>query len=147
MVFRLARSVSEVTMIFALLEYTIDHSMSFALSLLLRMSFALVEFIPIYDSVSGHGSVFKPELKAMTSASILFTIFLFGGATFYLLNSLGFSKGNVPNMAEEGEFLLGARSAKMSPMRSDDDSSHSASHGNIDLTAVRHRIVTGDLPR
>ena len=55
------------------------------------MSFALVEFIPIYDKVSGHGSPFKPELKAMTCASIFFTIFVFGGATFYLLRFLGYS--------------------------------------------------------
>jgi len=56
------------------------------------MSFALVENIPLYDSVTGHGSRFKPELKAMTSACIFFTIFLFGGSTFYLLERLGLTE-------------------------------------------------------
>jgi len=129
-------------------QCTMDLSLLFAFFLLLRMSFALVEFIPVYDSVSGHGSVFKAELKAMTSASILFTIFLFGGATFYLLNSLGFSKENASNMVEENAPLIGARNGKMSPIRNDDDdSAHSVPLGNSDLTAVRHRLVHGDLSR
>jgi len=53
------------------------------------MSFALVEAIPLYDAVSGQGSRMKPELKAMTSASIIFTIFILGGYTYYLLVNLG----------------------------------------------------------
>jgi NhaP-type Na+/H+ or K+/H+ antiporter len=53
------------------------------------MSFALVEHVPLYDSVSGEGSPFKPELKAMTSASILFTVFVLGGYTFYVMEYLG----------------------------------------------------------
>ena len=57
------------------------------------MSFALVETIPMYDEDAGQGTRLKPELKAMTSASIVFTVFVFGGYTFYLLEQLGISVG------------------------------------------------------
>ncbi len=53
------------------------------------MSFALVETVPMYDSNTGEGSRYKPELKAMTSASIMFTVFVMGGYTYYLLERLG----------------------------------------------------------
>lgn len=53
------------------------------------MSFALVEHIPLYDSVSGEGTRLKPELKAMTSACIMFTVFVLGGYTYYLMEYLG----------------------------------------------------------
>ena len=53
------------------------------------MSFALVEHIPLYDSVSGEGTRLKPELKAMTSACIMFTVFILGGYTYYMMEFLG----------------------------------------------------------
>lgn len=46
------------------------------------VSFALVENIPVYDSVSKSGSQFKAELKTMTSSSIVFTLFVFGALTY-----------------------------------------------------------------
>ena len=49
------------------------------------VSFALVENIPLYDAVRMGGSVYKPELKSMTAASILFTVFVFGPLTYYLV--------------------------------------------------------------
>jgi hypothetical protein len=55
------------------------------------MSFALVEHIPLYDSSNGEGTRLKPELKAMTSASILFTVFVLGGYTYYVMEHLGLS--------------------------------------------------------
>ena len=55
------------------------------------MSFALVEHIPMFDTTTGQGSRLKPELKAMTSASIIFTLFVLGGSTSYLLERLGYS--------------------------------------------------------
>lgn len=55
------------------------------------MSFALVENIPLYDVLTGIGSRYKAELKAMTSSTIFVTIFLFGGSTLYLLDALGFA--------------------------------------------------------
>jgi len=61
------------------------------------MSFALVEHIPMYDTTTGQGSRFKPELKAMTSASVIFTLFVLGGATSYLMEKLGYSIGKQQN--------------------------------------------------
>jgi len=55
------------------------------------MSFALVEHIPQYDGVTGEGTPFKSELKAMTSACIIFTVFFLGGGTFYMMEALGIS--------------------------------------------------------
>ena len=53
------------------------------------MSFALVETIPMFDESTKQGSRFKPELKAMTSACIFFTVFVMGGYTDYLLEKVG----------------------------------------------------------
>mmetsp|Transcript_5831 Transcript_5831/g.11028 ORF Transcript_5831/g.11028 Transcript_5831/m.11028 type:complete len:613 (+) Transcript_5831:1377-3215(+) len=53
------------------------------------VSLALVESVPIYDEMTGHGSQYKPELKAMTSAAIIFTVFVFGGSAYYVLRILG----------------------------------------------------------
>jgi hypothetical protein len=53
------------------------------------MSFALVEHIPLYDAVTGEGTRLKSELKAMTSASIIFTVFILGGGTYYMMEFLG----------------------------------------------------------
>jgi NhaP-type Na+/H+ or K+/H+ antiporter len=47
------------------------------------VSFALVESIPVYNTVAKSGSQFKPELKAMTSSSIVFTLFVFGALTYF----------------------------------------------------------------
>ena len=47
------------------------------------MSFALVETVPMFDESTRQGSRFKPELKAMTSACIVFTVFILGGYTDY----------------------------------------------------------------
>lgn len=49
------------------------------------VSFALVENIPVYDAVRKTGSHLKAELKAMTSSSILFTVFVFGALTYFLV--------------------------------------------------------------
>jgi NhaP-type Na+/H+ or K+/H+ antiporter len=56
------------------------------------MSFALVENIHDYDPILRTGSEFNPELKGMTSAVILFFIFVFGGFTPKLLDELGLRK-------------------------------------------------------
>ena len=55
------------------------------------MSFALVEYIPMFDTTTGQGSRLKPELKSMTSAAVIFTVFVLGGATSYLLERLGYT--------------------------------------------------------
>jgi NhaP-type Na+/H+ or K+/H+ antiporter len=63
------------------------------------MSFALVEHIPLHEPVTGEGTRLKSELKAMTSASIIFTVFILGGGTYYMMDALGMapsqSKGNL----------------------------------------------------
>lgn len=47
------------------------------------VSMALVQNIPVYDSVTKHGSHFKAELKAMTSATIVVILFVFGALTYF----------------------------------------------------------------
>lgn len=49
------------------------------------VSMSLAENIPLYDAVTKHGSSFKPALKAMTSSSIIFTVFFFGASTYFTL--------------------------------------------------------------
>jgi NhaP-type Na+/H+ or K+/H+ antiporter len=55
------------------------------------VSLALVESIPIYNGVTGVGSKNKPLIKAMTSSSIIFTIFVLGGGAYYILKWLDVS--------------------------------------------------------
>jgi len=55
------------------------------------VSLALVENVPIYNSDTGEGCEFKQVMKGMTSASILFTTFVFGGGAYYILPHLGIS--------------------------------------------------------
>ena len=61
------------------------------------VSLALVENVPIYNSVTGEGCEFKKLMKAMTSACIIFTTFVFGGGSYYILPHLGIS----PDKAKE----------------------------------------------
>ena len=65
------------------------------------MSFALVEHVPLYDSVSGEGTRLKPELKAMTSTCILFTVFILGGYTYYVMERLGLSPNQVNKQRQD----------------------------------------------
>ena len=69
------------------------------------MSFALVEHIPMFDTTTGQGSRLKPELKAMTSASVIFTVFVLGGATSYLMERLGFSISKKQGQHDEVEII------------------------------------------
>jgi NhaP-type Na+/H+ or K+/H+ antiporter len=70
------------------------------------MSFALVETVPMYDTQTHQGSRFKPELKAMTSACIVFTVFVLGGSTYYLLERLGLGPTSKDEDAVEMVSLL-----------------------------------------
>lgn len=78
------------------------------------MSFALVEHIPLYDSSSGEGTPLKPELKAMTSASILFTVFVLGGYTYYVMEHLGMSPSTSRKMEHMDPLLLPSPSSASS---------------------------------
>lgn len=61
------------------------------------VSLSLVESIPIYNAVTGEGSEYKGEMKAMTSASIIFTVFLFGGSAYYILRRLDIQSIDKPH--------------------------------------------------
>jgi len=63
-----------------------------------------MENVPIYNAVTGEGCEFKPLLKAMTSASIIFTTFVFGGGAYYILPHLGIHPHNEehPSVVETG---------------------------------------------
>jgi len=85
------------------------------------MSFALVETIPMYDTVTGEGSRLKPELKAMTSACIVFTVFVLGGSTFSLTERLGLApkqKGSTETIS----LISGMRNSALDKADDDDSS-------------------------
>ena len=52
------------------------------------VSLALVESVPIYNAVTMKGTEYKRVMKAMASASIIFTIFVLGGSSYYILRNL-----------------------------------------------------------
>lgn len=49
------------------------------------VSYALVQNIPVYNSVTKIGSHYKGELRAMTSATIVVLLFSFGAMTYYTI--------------------------------------------------------------
>eukprot|EP00562_Extubocellulus_spinifer_P009856 CAMPEP_0178506508 /NCGR_PEP_ID=MMETSP0696-20121128/19713_1 /TAXON_ID=265572 /ORGANISM="Extubocellulus spinifer, Strain CCMP396" /LENGTH=698 /DNA_ID=CAMNT_0020135913 /DNA_START=105 /DNA_END=2201 /DNA_ORIENTATION=- len=55
------------------------------------VSFALVENVPLYNALTEEGCQYKPLMKGMTSAAIIFTTFIIGGASYFLLPVLGFA--------------------------------------------------------
>jgi NhaP-type Na+/H+ or K+/H+ antiporter len=77
------------------------------------VSFALVESLPMYDPVTEEGSLYKPQLKSMTSCSILFTVFVFGAWTYFLI------KGEKDNRARQSGPL--AHRLLSAPLISDDE--------------------------
>lgn len=70
------------------------------------MSFALVEHIPLYDEITGEGTRLKAEMKAMTSATIVFTVFVLGGYTFYMMEQLGLAPNKKAASTSETVSLL-----------------------------------------
>jgi len=60
------------------------------------VSLALVENVPIYNTVTGEGCEFKQVMKGMASACILFTTFVFGGGAYYVLPHLGITRDGAP---------------------------------------------------
>jgi len=93
------------------------------------MSFALIEDIPPYDASTGEGTRLKSELKAMTSACIIFTVFVLGGLTYYMMDSLGMAPTTkkIPRsvMAKDAELagLLGASFSSRAEDNTDNDDS------------------------
>lgn len=90
------------------------------------MSFALVEYIPLYDSVSGEGTILKPELKAMTSASIMFTVFVLGGYTYYMMDYLGLAPqgSRRSNGSSQGAYEMAALISKVDSGDGDDNNNN-----------------------
>lgn len=73
------------------------------------VSLALVESIPTYDAVTGIGSTYKPEIKAMTCSTIIFTIYFLGGSAFYVLRSLNIQGQTQLNTALEVKLMESPR--------------------------------------
>jgi NhaP-type Na+/H+ or K+/H+ antiporter len=69
------------------------------------VSLALVESIPTYDAVTRVGSAYKPEIKAMTCATIIFTVYFLGGSAFYVLRSLNINGQSQQNSALQSKLL------------------------------------------
>lgn len=112
----------------------VDKKMQYALwfaGLRGAMSFALVEHIPLYDSTTGEGTRLKPELKAMTSASIMFTVFVMGGYTNYVFQGLGIT----PNKRRSGNYRT---EQEMTPLVNGDDGVEIAGK---DTDGTTHRRV------
>jgi NhaP-type Na+/H+ or K+/H+ antiporter len=97
------------------------------------MSFALVESIPLYDSFSGEGTRLKPELKAMTSGCIMFTVFILGGYTYYILDRLGISPNNRRSSPANG-YELSALLSKGHELDSDEDGTDRTENDKCDNT-------------
>lgn len=94
------------------------------------VSMALVQNIPIYDSVTKQGSHFKAELKAMTSATIVVLLFVFGALTYFTVQR----DVNRPPREESGsnlsERLL--HNQQFSVLASDDGEGGERDDGDID---------------
>lgn len=116
------------------------------------MSFALVEHIPLYDAYSGRGTRFKPELKAMTSACILFTVFVLGGYTYYIMRHLGISPHSTTQTtsatSHETFSLLSARDKDNAFDDDDDlDGIDLFNHSTYDKNLSSDKVVTKVLRR
>eukprot|EP00593_Proboscia_inermis_P014027 CAMPEP_0171307504 /NCGR_PEP_ID=MMETSP0816-20121228/17520_1 /TAXON_ID=420281 /ORGANISM="Proboscia inermis, Strain CCAP1064/1" /LENGTH=255 /DNA_ID=CAMNT_0011789695 /DNA_START=39 /DNA_END=806 /DNA_ORIENTATION=+ len=68
------------------------------------VSLALVENVPIYNTMTEEGCEYKPLLKGMTSGAIIFTTFIFGGGAFYIFPLLGIKpEGSKPSQTSNIE--------------------------------------------
>jgi NhaP-type Na+/H+ or K+/H+ antiporter len=94
------------------------------------MSFALVEHIPLYDAQTGEGTRLKPELKAMTSASIMFSVFLLGGSTYYMMDYLGIAPSHAQHRRRASKSSPGAQEM-LSLVRRDDGAVSSFPHDTL----------------
>lgn len=104
------------------------------------VSFALVENIPVWDAVTKVGSKYKAELKAMTSSSIVFTLFVFGALT-YITVKHGSSNG-------DGHIAGSALTHRLlsEPLDSDDEN-HSQSEPNSLSLEIEHPRPGPSQPR
>eukprot|EP00978_Attheya_sp_CCMP212_P005564 scaffold12489_cov35-Attheya_sp.AAC.1 len=106
------------------------------------VSLALVENVPLYNTMTGEGCEYKQIMKGMTSGAILFTTFVFGGGGYYLLPHLGISTENQPSdTGSDQNSIQLTRSASMnnstgsaspgpSPTRNMDNTTNNMNHTN-----------------
>ena len=74
------------------------------------VSLSLVENIPLHNALTGEGCQYRPLIKGMTSASIIFTTFVLGGASYFLLPILGFG----PDLKDDDEAETGSTDIELS---------------------------------
>jgi hypothetical protein len=111
------------------------------------VSMALVQNIPIYDSVTKQGSHFKAELKAMTSATIVVLLFVFGAITYFTVQR-DVNRGPLEESGTLSDRLL--QNQRFSVLASDDgepDDGDDGDNGNeSDLNSFeiegRHNLST-----
>merc|ERR1711933_485631 len=120
------------------------------------VSFALVCNIPVYDVVTIEGSKYKAQLKAMTSTSIIFTIFVFGVLTYFTVHKeVGNDDDENNNNDHRRRRLLGHESIRARLLSSDNGSRTSSvgSAGNnsynpndllLDRSIVEHRLILSE---
>lgn len=65
------------------------------------VSLALVQSLPLYNASNHEGTNYKRYLKAMTSSTIIFTVFVLGGSTRNILIKLGLINGNSNDQQEQ----------------------------------------------
>eukprot|EP00934_Nitzschia_sp_Nitz4_P001941 Nitzschia sp. Nitz4//scaffold4_size323378//48168//51131//NITZ4_000625-RA/size323378-snap-gene-0.441-mRNA-1//-1//CDS//3329553294//1941//frame0 len=99
------------------------------------MSFALVENIPLFDSVSGTGTRLKSELKAMTSACIMFTVFVLGGLTYYMMEGLGLA----PTQEKAGETNTAGKESEMVSLLGRNGVNHDDNHSHSEAGYEQHQ--------
>ena len=82
------------------------------------VSLALVESLSEYNEFDDCGTMYKPELKVMTSSSIIFTMFVFGGSAHCILKKLGLGEMNkefeVTHIPEEKNYASTSPSLRYS---------------------------------
>ena len=88
------------------------------------VSFALVENVPVWDTVQQSGSKYKAELKAMTSSAIVFTLFVFGALTYITVKAgSGSGGGGSSGDPISGGHVVGSLTHRLmsEPLDSDDE--------------------------
>ena len=107
------------------------------------VSFALVANVPVYDAVTKRGSQYKAELKAMTSSSIFFTLFVFGALTHFVVTR---SRSSANHERAAGRFTHRLSSMPLASDNEEDDSdplgnSSSAMALEIEHHSPQRRVV------
>lgn len=91
------------------------------------VSFALVENVPVWNPVTKVGSQYKAELKAMTSSSIVFTLFIFGALTYFTV------KGGVDPSIEVGNGPNLTQRLMSEPLDSDDENQSEINSSSLEI--------------